>query len=47
VGKKDGANPSRLIGEINDFTGNRGIRVGKTEIMISFPSSGTNVAVHR
>jgi ATP-dependent RNA helicase DeaD len=35
VGKKDGANPSRLIGEINDFTGNRGIRVGKIEIMNS------------
>ena len=35
VGKKDGANPSRLIGEINDFTGNSGIRVGKIEIMNS------------
>jgi ATP-dependent RNA helicase DeaD len=35
VGKKDGANPSRLIAEINDFTGNRGIRVGKIEIMNS------------
>jgi ATP-dependent RNA helicase DeaD len=33
VGKKDGANPGRLIGEINDATGNRGIRFGKIEIM--------------
>ena len=33
MGKKDGANPGRLIGEINDATGNRGIRFGKIEIM--------------
>jgi len=33
VGKKDGANPGRLIGEINEATGNRGIRFGKIEIM--------------
>jgi len=33
LGKKDGANPGRLIGEINEATGNRGIRFGKIEIM--------------
>ena len=33
VGKKDGVNPGRLIGEINDAIGNRGIRIGRIEIM--------------
>ena len=33
LGKKDGANPGRIMGEINEATGNRGIRFGKIEVM--------------
>lgn len=33
VGKKDGVNPGRLIGEINDATSNRSIRIGRIELM--------------
>jgi len=37
VGKKDGVNPGRLIGEINDATvGDSRIRVGRIEIMKNF-----------
>ena len=35
VGKKDGASPSRLIGEINEIIGDRRIRFGKIDIMDS------------
>jgi ATP-dependent RNA helicase DeaD len=33
VGKRDGVNPGRLIGQINDITGRSDIRVGKIKIM--------------
>lgn len=33
VGKEDGVNPSRLIGEINDSSRNSRIKIGKIEIM--------------
>ena len=33
VGKKDGINPGRLIGEINDAAGNKKLRIGKIEMM--------------
>lgn len=33
VGKKDGVNPSRLIGEINEAVGNSSLRIGKIEMM--------------
>ena len=33
VGKRDGVNPGRLIGRINDMTGRSDIRIGKVKIM--------------
>ena len=32
VGKKDGMNPNRLIGQLNDATGTKSIRIGKINI---------------
>lgn len=33
VGKKDGLNPGRLVGEINEAVGNEHLRIGKIEMM--------------